>query len=309
MIASATRRPNPSLAIGRNAVIVRRFLGQLSWAFCASIFFTFSLDLPSLAQAVNQAAAASNLPSEVAFDVATIRPSKPGTGGSTYSFTPGHGIKVSNGTLKGLIEMAYDLRDFQIQGGPGWADSESFDIVAKCVIAPSDSAPGAAAKSIEDTRLRLQALLRDRFQLEVRRESKDLPEYMLAVGKSGPKFKPSGADHAAGSTAGINAACGRMVGTNTTMANLAYKLSRSLDRPVVDQTALTGSYDFVLSWTPDTGPCAASNSAPDSAAASNAGDGPSLFTALQEQLGLKLDSVKGPVDTLVIDHVERPSPN
>jgi bla regulator protein blaR1 len=240
------------------------------------------------------------------FDVATIRPSKPGAGGSTYSFTANQGVKVTNGTLKGLIEMAYDVRDFQIQGGPGWTDSAFFDIVAKVLPPTSNPGPGTSAKNIEETRLRLQALLRERFQLEIRRESRDLPEYILALAKSGPKMKVGSVNQAG---AGINAACGQMVGTNTTMANLAYKLSRTLGRPVVDQTGLPGNYDFVLNWTPDAGPCAASISASTPQAATDPGDGPSIFTAIQEQLGLRLESTKGPVETLVIGHVERPSAN
>lgn len=243
------------------------------------------------------------------FEVASIRPSKPGGSGSTYNFTPNNGVKVANGTLKGLIEMAYDVRDFQILGGPGWTDSEFFDIVAKSEADASNSGPGSSSKNIEEIRRRLQGLLRERFQLEIRRESKDLPEYVLVVGKSGAKVKGSSANQSSGSTAGINAACGQMVGTNATMANLAYKLSRTLDRPVVDQTKLLGNYDFVLRWTPDTGPCAVSISDSNSAAATSSGDGPSLFTAIQEQLGLRLESAKGPVDTLTIDHVAQPSAN
>jgi len=242
------------------------------------------------------------------FEVASIRPSKPGGSGSTYNFTPDSGVKVTNGTLKGLIEMAYDVRDFQIQGGPGWVDSESFDIVAKSDAAP-DAGPGRSTNGIADTRLRLQNLLRERFQLAVRRESKDLPEYVLVVGKSGAKIRPNSASPGAGSSAGVNAACGQMVGTSATMANLAYKLSRTLDRPVVDQTKLAGKFDFELRWTPDTGPCAASISDPNSGAVTSSGDGPSLFTAVQEQLGLRLESAKGPVEVLVIDRVEKPSEN
>jgi uncharacterized protein (TIGR03435 family) len=239
------------------------------------------------------------------FDIASIHPSRPGSSGSTYSFTADRGVKVTNGTVKGLIEMAYDVRDFQILGGPGWTDSQFFDVVAKTLPAASDSAAAGPANSIVETRLRLQALLLERFQLQLRRESRDLPEYILAVGKNGAKMKPS----QAASAAGINAACGQMTGTNTTMANLAYKLSRTLDRPVVDQTNLSGNYNFVLNWTPDTGPCSPSTSASSAPAATISGDGPSLFTALQDQLGLQLKSVKGPVETLVIDHVEPPSAN
>jgi bla regulator protein blaR1 len=242
------------------------------------------------------------------FDVATIRPSRPGAAGSTYSFTADHGVKVTNGTLKGLIEMAYDVRDFQILSGPGWTNSESYDIVAKTLAPESDSASGTTANSVQQTRLLLQALLTERFQLKIHRESRDLPEYLLVVAKSGQKMKANSTSPAS-SIAGINAACGQMTGTNTTMANLAYKLSRALDRPVVDRTQLSANYDFALNWTPDTGPCAASIPSSSAPTSTNSVDGPSIFTAIQEQLGLTLESVRGPVDTLVIDHVERPSPN
>jgi uncharacterized protein (TIGR03435 family) len=213
---------------------------------------------------------------------------------------------VTNGTLKGLIEMAYDVRDFQITGGPGWADSEFFNLTAKGGSSNPSSGPLSSTQSNAEMRLLLQALLRERFQLKVRKDSKELPEYTLSVGKSGPKMT-AGTNHPASSVSGINAACGQMTGTNTTMKNLAYKLSRILDRPVLDQTKLDGNYDFTLNWTPDTGPCATSIS--DSAPAATSGEGPSLFTALQEQLGLRLDAGKGPVEVLVIDHVEQPSPN
>jgi bla regulator protein blaR1 len=268
----------------------RRALVQCSIAICA-----WAAGLGAPAQTAGNSA-------EPVFDVATIRPSMPGAGGATYSFTADGGIKVANGTLKGMMEMAYDVRDFQIVGGPGWTDSESFDVVAKNTTVEADSATGNSGSGIQQARLRLRALLGERFRLLIRQESKDLPEYVLTVARNGPKIK---ANQSTGPNAGINAACGQMTATHATMANLAYKLSRALDRPVLDQTALTGNYDFVLSWTPETGPCATSDSAP----AANSPAGPSLFTAIQEQLGLKLESAKGPVDVLVIDRAERPSAN
>jgi uncharacterized protein (TIGR03435 family) len=96
---------------------------------------------------------------------------------------------------------------------------------------------------------------------------------------------------------------------NTTMANLAYKLSRELERPVTDRTNLSGNYDFLLSWTPDAGPCAMPLSGPNAAVEAGEANGPSLFTALREQLGLKLESKKGPVEVLAINHVEQPTAN
>jgi len=244
------------------------------------------------------------------FDVATIKPGKPGAQGSTFSFTPGEGVEVTNGTLKGIIEMAYDVRDFQITGGPAWTDSQMFDIAAKNAASDTGSQADNSTARIEDTRLRLQALLRQRFQLKIRREMKELPVYVLEVGKKGPTLLESSAANPAGaSPAGINAGCGQMTGTNTSMANLAYKLSRLLDRTVLDRTSLTGNYDFQLSWTLDTGGCSAPSLSGGSSVSANAADGPSLFTALKEQLGLMLVSQKAPVEVLVIEHAERPSAN
>jgi len=192
---------------------------------------------------------------------------------------------VTNGTLKGMIETAYDLRDFQIFGGPGWVNSERYDVLAKSESAVEDN---------QAIRRRLQTLLAERFQLQLHRETKDLPEYALRVGKNGTRLsagEPSRVE-------GIERSCGQMVATRATMGNLVFMLSRQLDRPVIDDTGLPGKYKFDLKWTPDAGPCTGATD-----------DRPSLFTALQEQLGLKLESIKGPVDSLVIDSAARPSEN
>jgi uncharacterized protein (TIGR03435 family) len=133
--------------------------------------------------------------------------------------------------------------------------------------------------------------------LGVHRETRELPEYALEVAKNGSKLVGGGAANASVS-AGIQRSCGKMIATNTTMANLTVYLARQLDRLVLDRTGLTGKYSFQLQWTPDAGPCLGV-----------ADDSPSIFTALQEGLGLTLESIKGPVDSLVIDRVERLSEN
>jgi uncharacterized protein (TIGR03435 family) len=223
------------------------------------------------------------------FEAATIKPSEPGNvRGATYEFLPGDGLRVRNGTLKGLIETAYDLRDFQIFGGPGWVNSERYDVLAR-------SEAVDARQDNEAIRRRLQTLLAQRFQLQLHRETKDLPEYALRVAKNGTRLiagEPSGGPE------GIERSCGEMIATRATMGSLVFVLSRQLDRPVIDDSGLLGKYKFDLKWTPDAGPCHGA-----------AGDQPSLFTALQEQLGLKLDSIKGPVDSLAIDFAARPSEN
>jgi uncharacterized protein (TIGR03435 family) len=234
-------------------------------------------------------------PPSPAFEAASVKPSKPGDlGGSTFQFTTGGGLKIINGTLRGIIESAYSMRDFQILDGPGWLNSERYDILAKA----------ANGGSIAETRLRLQALLGERFQLRVHRETRNLPEYALVVGRNG--FKLVRNEGSLVPAAGIRSGCGQMTGTMTTIANLAVYLERQLTRPVLDETGLSGRYDFQLNWAPDADSCRSPNDTGDHGTAA---DGPSLFTALQEKLGLKLESKKGPVEVLVVDHAEKVDEN
>jgi uncharacterized protein (TIGR03435 family) len=221
------------------------------------------------------------------FEVASVKPGRPGDArGSTFQFTPGGGLKVTNGTLKGIIETAYDVRDFQIAGGPGWLSSQPWDI----------SARSASDDGINETRRRLQALLAQRFQLKVHRETKELAAYALTVAKSGPKLLEG---VSANTPAGVRRGCGQMTGIRASMANLALYLSRQLERPVLDRTGLSGRYDFQLDWAPDSSAC--------SAPAND--DGPSIFTALQEKLGLRLESTKSPMEIIVVDYAEKADDN
>jgi uncharacterized protein (TIGR03435 family) len=224
------------------------------------------------------------------FEVASIKRSAPGDfRGSTFELLPGGGLRIVNGTLRSILETAYDIREFQIIGGPAWVNSERYDILARSADSTND---------IKAVRLRLQALLKERFHLAVHRETRELPEYALDVARKGVKLIDENSPN--GSRSGIQRSCGQMIGTNTTMTNLSLQLARQLDRPVVDRTGLSGKYNFRFAWTPDTGPC------PDSPDSSNA---PSIFTALEETLGLRLEAIKGPVDSLVIDSADRPSEN
>jgi len=204
-----------------------------------------------------------------AFDAASIKLTQPGdVRGSTFSFTPGGGFTVTNGTLKGMIESAYDVRDFEIVGGPRWLDSDRYDLTAR-------SAPGAPGTTSETPR-RLQTLLSERFELRSHREIRNLPEYALVVGKNGAKLREGAASNG---PAGIQRECGRMTGTRASVANLTVYLSRQLDRPVVDKTGLSGTYDFHFEWTPDAGPCPGSAGG---GAAADLSEAPSIFTALEE---------------------------
>lgn len=227
---------------------------------------------------------------------------------TTYSRTNNtdDGYIAENVGLKSLIADAYNIKWDSISGGPDWIDSDRYDISAK--VATSDgTAPVKLTKA--QRRQMLQALLADRFSLAVHSETKDAPIYELVVAKGGPKlhaFTP-----ASGAPRGVTGLDGKFysgidsLGGNGIIVLQGYPVSlladflkSELHRPVIDKTGLTGKYDISLRWTPDNAP-----------ADSPLAGGPSVFAAVQEQLGLKLDSIKGPVTTLVVDHIERPSAN
>ena len=234
------------------------------------------------------------------FDAVSVKLSDPNSKhGTVVSVTPGGTLHVVNASVKDLIETAYDVRTFQIEGGPKWAGSATFDVDATPGARPRNSV--APTPGWNEVRLKVQTLLKDRFQLQLHRETRTLPVYSLAIAKGG--IKSSGMPAVEGPHRGINAGPASMIGDAASMKDLADKLSRLLQRPVVNDTGLEGNYSFKLEWTPDPGPVA-----PDGQPLATAA-GPSLFSALQQQLGLRLDATKGPVDVLVIDRVERPSEN
>ncbi len=239
-----------------------------------------------------------------AFTVASIKPNKSSDDRFMLRPLPGGGLTATGVTLKMLISFAYGVAAYQISGGPSWMGTERWDIEAK-----TDGVEGRVSFAASQARLR--HLLEDRFQLKTHRQSKKLPVYALVVTKNGFKLRPNGVNTSEMKPR-VNFRLGAASFTNSSVASLAWQLSQNMGRPVLDRTGIQGEYDFMLKWTPtpDEGrpealglaPHAAPPAPPDS-------NGPSLFTALQEQLGLKLESTKGPVDTLVIGHVERPSEN
>jgi len=253
---------------------------------------------------------------QLTFEVASIKPANPDTPGSMIQFMPGGGLRMTGVPLRAMITFAYDVRDFQISGGPGWVGTERFDVMARAEhAAPSDS-PDDFAKMTDDQRKtardqmaeRLRALLADRFQLEVHKETKDQPIYALVVSKNGAKLKEANA--AVGARQGMSMNRGRMEGFAAPMEMLSNILSNTMGRPVVDKTGLTGKYEFVLEWTPEAGADARAQGFGDGITEpAPAPGGPSIFTALQEQLGLRLESQKGPVPNIVIDRAEKPSEN
>jgi uncharacterized protein (TIGR03435 family) len=233
------------------------------------------------------------------FEVASIKRSPPagGEGRQTTGFQiPGGGrLNSMNTPLRMLVTFAYDVQDFQISGGPGWANSETYDITAKA----------AENATLPQLRAMIQTLLREQFKLAVRRETKEAPIYALVVAKGGAKIQE---DTTSAQTMMMQRGRGKAVAQKATLAMFAHTLGMIAGRPVVDKTGLASTYKFDLSWTPDAsegGPPALGG--PDAAPLDSSG--PSLFTALQEQLGLKLEAARGPVEFLVIEGAEKPSEN
>jgi uncharacterized protein (TIGR03435 family) len=232
-------------------------------------------------------------------------------------FLPGGGLRAVGIPLKTLITLAYDVRGFQVSGGPGWINSDRFDINARAEASDTtESAPADLTKMTDEQRKtmaaqakeRLRNFMEERFQLAIHRETKEQQVYALVAAKGGLKVQES--KEAVGR---MRMGRGLLTGQGVDLGFLATTLSSQLGRPVIDKTGLAGKYDFELKWTPDPGQPAAAPFGPPPPGVELPPppdpNGPSIFTALQEQLGLRLESQKAPVETLVIDRVERPSEN
>ncbi len=353
----------------------RRRSGMVSCFFTgvALIISVCSLNpLPAQTPAQGGAAAQQSAAAPpLSFEVASIKPSQGQPGMVMIGRTAGGMYRAQGATLQLLIQQAFDIRDYQITGLPGWASSDRYDIVAKA------ENPNATS---EQTRQMLQSLLVERFNLKFHRETKELPTYSLVVGKNGPKIKKSeyqpgdnpppnaakpgdagdpaaaklsGAGVAASgggagagggpvavkpNVAGGGAAVGHIAGEDMMKAGppaaapkgsmmrmgpgslsaqsapislLTRSLAQALGRPVIDNTGLTGAFDYELTYAPESVMRGMGVGGGDSHEVLPAGDStaPSIFTAVQEQLGLKLESQKGPVEILVIDSVDKPSGN
>jgi uncharacterized protein (TIGR03435 family) len=241
------------------------------------------------------------------YDVATVKVNHTGSGSTRYSIDDGN-LLIQNASLVGIIWQAYSLfsaSDDQITGLPGWAKTERFDVEAK-VVDPDLKVLEKLTK--EQRGLMLLAVLKDRFKLVAHLETREQPLYSLVVAKGGSKLtKAKDGDTYAGGLMGpdgkprgggsMNTRRGAITAQGVPLIDLTAELTQRLDRTVVDKTGLTGNFDFHLEWTPD-------DSAVESTAAA-----PPLFTALQEQLGLKLEPGRGPVPVLVLDHIEEPTAN
>ena len=229
--------------------------------------------------------------------VASIKPNKGDRG--EYSTTPGR-VLARNVTARFLVAIAYGLQPFQISGGPGWVDSDRFDVEAKLEDPKSDSGQEG---------LMMKSLLANRFKLVLHEDAGESSIYALVVGRTGLKIRAS-ADQTPGGgmsplgTMRIGATS--LVGTGVPLGLFASLLGTRLGQTVVDQTNLAGRYDIDLKWTPDVPEPSSVNTEPGAAEPRPDAAGPSIFTAVQEQLGLKLRQTKGSSGMLVIDHMERP---
>jgi uncharacterized protein (TIGR03435 family) len=234
------------------------------------------------------------------FEVATIKPMEPDAKAGRYITMQGNNRFVEKAyTLKLLIAAAYDLNPRTISGGPSWIESDHYDIVAVT--------PGEVRPTRQEQMSMLRSLLTDRFKLTFHREPKVFSIYELEVLKNGSKLKETAAPNDP-PTVGPGVVYPQRVvlpARNATMADFASLLQRAiLDRPVVDKTGLSGRYDFDLEWAPDE--TQFNGDGPTSSADASS---PPLFSAIQQQLGLRLIATRGPVDALVVDKAERPSAN
>jgi uncharacterized protein (TIGR03435 family) len=241
--------------------------------------------------------------SQPAFEVASVKPAPPPTGNNLRVGMGGDAGRVtfSNVTLRNVMTRAYSVKDSQITG-PDWLSSERYDIVAKLPPdTPRDQIPPM-----------LQTLLADRFKLTLHREKKVMPVYALVVGKNGPKL------HEADAATGLRISMGpkgRQLNGKVSISQLADMLSNWTDRPVFDMTEIKGVYDIDLQWAPDDnqrGPGFMGPAGPkpeggggERKGATDPSEGASIFTAVQETLGLKLEGRKSPIDILIVDHAEK----
>jgi len=223
-----------------------------------------------------------------AFEVASVKVNR--SQGGRIRRDPGR-LDITGMTLRAMVRYAYDVRDIQVSGGPAWLDSDYWDIAAT-----------AGREVTDDERKKmLQALLTERFKMTIHRETKELPVYALVVAKNGSKLKPNTEGKQERIMLNAKAGLFTMMGDDVTVPKIAEVLFGQVKRIVIDRTGIEGSFDFKLEWVPDATNMPSINGAKMEAST----EGPSIFTAVQEQLGLKLESTKGLVEILVIERAEK----
>jgi bla regulator protein blaR1 len=301
----------------RRVVVCSRERGGKAWLVLAASVTLGAVHLA--AQSAGGASAAPAQPPDAAadvprFEVAAVKPNKSGDMRTMLMFKP-DGVSMTGVPVQLMLRIAFGVEDDHIIGAPGWVKTDRYDIEAKV---SAEDAPKLDKLKRDQRNAMLQPLLADRFGLKFHHETRELPVYALVVAKGGPKLKESkpetaGTDGTPARHMTMINGRGSIEGQGSTMDNLAHVLSPTVGRTIVDKTGLTGNYDYTLHWTPDDAPPPMAGG-PDGARppGENAPadtSGPSLLTAIQEQLGLKLESEKGPVDVIVIDHIDKPSEN
>ncbi|MBZ5577256.1 MAG: TIGR03435 family protein [Acidobacteriia bacterium] len=235
------------------------------------------------------------------FEVATVKPSNPDERRFGINVRPGGAFATVGTTLRDLMTFAFGIHARQIISEPGWGATDKFDITAKPDIEgiPND----------RQIRAMMQKLLADRFKLTIHHDQKELTVYTITVAQNGPKLTKSQSNGVALPGLGFRGP-GNMMARNATIGDVANLLQTMVfDRPVVDQTGLKDRFDLTLNWAPDETQFRVRGDQPPPPPPAEADTRPDLFKAIQEQLGLKLESTKAPVDVLVIDHVEKPESN
>jgi uncharacterized protein (TIGR03435 family) len=258
------------------------------------------------------------------FEAASVKPSEAKNPGIGIRRQPGGRFNTFNAPVKLLITFAYQIQDYQLAGGPGWISNDRFDIVAKFPGDPPAIVPGSGA---DHMMLAMRTLLADRFKLVVHRETRQLDTYALTLakpGQPGPALKPATGDCTPAAFAarrggpppaggppppvcGIQQGPGRIRFGGFPLSLFATGISNRLGRATVDHTGLTGNWEFELTFAAEVPPPGALPPGVDPPAVD--ANAPDLFTAVREQLGIKIDSTKGPVDVLVIDSVQQPTPD
>jgi len=320
-------RAGDALTKGKRVLLAAATVTALAWPIAIGVISGPKLGAQAPAPPVDDT---------LTFEVASVKPNKTGDPRVMLGIQPGGRFNASNVPVRLLIRNAYQVQDSQLVGGPGWIANERFDIVAKAEGNFLPPQPG----SVGPMQIMMRNLLKERFKLVVHNEAREMPIYALVLarsdGKLGTQLRQSTVDCAkmaaergrAGGPppgppppgermqCGMRIGGGQLMGGGFPMSQLAQTLSTFAQRTVVDRTGLSGAWDIDLNWTPDPGQSGGPfgplpGGPPPGVPAPPPIDpnGPSLFTALQEQLGLKLESTRGPVDVLVIDSVEMPTPD
>lgn len=291
---------------------------------CAAGFVSFALPIAygiaTVGQTSTDSSSGNTISNGPRFEVASIKLTK--TGGETVAMlNQANRFFGKNVTAEMLIQYAYRVKENQILGAPNWSKSEKYDVEAKVEKSELDKLQKLSPEERERERQEMvKNLLADRFNLVLHRDTKTLPVYVLVIGKNGPKLRESqpgdtysngiqGPDGRPAGAGMLVVRAGQITAQAVSISRLAEILSRQLGRTVIDKTGLTGKYDFTLELPQDDGHAPMLRGDQSDSTLPTETSGPSVFTTIQDQLGLKLESEKGPGEILVIDHVQKPSEN